>query len=315
MVTSQYLQRNSHVVRATLLVFGILACWLIIVGTSRKPQPVTVLRDIVAHSMPLAFVALGVSLVISAGDIDLSSAGLISVCGSFLVLATRFALPPSVAILGCLLFCAATGWMHGKVVTHFGVSPLVLTLGSSFALAGLATVLDVNLQAAMHYLSRVVHPGYRLSYRSGVIIFMCALATAFVWRYKSIDGVRHLACGLNRDAALSAALATESLRTRAFVLSAISSFPAALMVNTYTGGSSSRAAGQGYELLAIAGCVIGGTRISGGYLQPVAVALSAVLIRSIDTLVRSLPFLKAEYLPLGVGLVVLVVALVDRGRK
>ena len=93
----------------------------------------------------LGVMALGVSLVLFVGEIDLSAGSVSGVCAVVLViLSSRYGIPGLVAIGAALLCGAGIGWTHGKLVTLVGAPSFIVTLTGLLVWQGVQRILVGN---------------------------------------------------------------------------------------------------------------------------------------------------------------------------
>ena len=208
--------------------------------------------------------AVGVTVVLLTGGVDLSLGSVVAVSG---VVAAHLAHPGGypllVPIAAGLLAGAACGAVNGAVVTRCGVPSFIATLGMMTAARGLALVLSdgrpvSNMSPALTRLAGDV---------AGVPIpalILAAVAVAVAWTLKNVRWGRYLyAVGGNAQAARAAGIRVRGVAFLAYALcGALAGLAGVVLASRITTGQPN--AGVGYELDAIAAVVIGGTRLSGG---------------------------------------------------
>lgn len=208
--------------------------------------------------------AVGVTLVLLTGGVDLSLGSVVAVTG---VVAAHLAhpghYPVVVPIAAGILAGAACGAANGGIVTRCGVPSFIATLGMMTAARGLALVLSdgrpvSNMSPALTRLAGDV---------AGVPIpalILAAVAVAVAWSLKNLRWGRYLyAVGGNAQAARAAGIRVRGVAFLAYALcGALAGLAGVMLAARITTGQPN--AGVGYELDAIAAVVIGGTRLSGG---------------------------------------------------
>ena len=208
--------------------------------------------------------AVGVTLVLLTGGVDLSLGSVVAVTGVAAAhLAHPCEFPLAVPIAAGLLAGAACGAVNGAVVTRCGVPSFIATLGMMTAARGLALVLSdgrpvSNMSPALTRLAGDV---------AGVPIpalILAAVAAAAAWSLKNLRWGRYLyAVGGNAQAARAAGIRVRGVAFLAYALcGALAGLAGVMLAARITTGQPN--AGAGYELDAIAAVVIGGTRLSGG---------------------------------------------------
>ena len=89
-----------------------------------------------------AVVAIGASLVILTGGIDLSVGSVVGFVGIFLALRLQEGMPIPVVIILCLVLGAAVGLFNGILISYGKVPAFIVTLGSMQAVRGLAQIIN-----------------------------------------------------------------------------------------------------------------------------------------------------------------------------
>lgn len=272
------------------------------------------------------YLALAAAVLISAGQVDISAGAMLNFAGLVAVYVSnvsRGALSLEIVALIVLSIIVASYCVYAELVVRpRSVSSLVLTLGASLVLRGVAELLLVGMQGTEPIYS-IVNPGhldhlevsppseraYEMSMLSSrllyAFVFLFALLAIGFWRYRTQRGLEHLAVGENELAALRIGVRRRAVLRRAFLMSGVLVFLG--WVNEFfavrgTGWSIDSA--RGYELEAITAAVIGGTLIAGGRFDPFSVTLAAVFVKLLES-ITPLSKLPSEvgYLAIGVGLV------------
>lgn len=221
------------------------------------------LLNVMDQSVVVGMVALGQTLVILIGGIDLSVGSLAGVSG--IILGLSF---PELGLYGGILAClgagAFAGLVNGMIITWGRVAPFVVTLGMMSVGRSLAYVLS-----GANSISSLPSSLGQLSGDSvaGIPIDFCCLLVAYAvcwWFLTYAKGGRTLyALGSNAEAARVAGLSIVKWGILAYVISGLMSAVAAIFLASSI-LSIDPIGGQGLELDAIAAVVIGGTSLFGG---------------------------------------------------
>jgi rhamnose transport system permease protein len=218
----------------------------------------------VVQSAPLLIVAMGMTWVILARQIDISIGSQFSVCGVVAAMAARMGLPmPLVAVLA-IFTGSIFGALNGFLVGFIELPSIVVTLATMVLLKqGLSWVRDgvaVNgLPAAFQWF------GTSQSFGE-VLIVIVAGTVFFIFLYASnyLTGGRAVyAVGSDHEAARLAGLRPRHVTFAVFTLMGALAGLAALL-NAVRFPQADTKAGDGLELQVIAAVVVGGTAISGG---------------------------------------------------
>lgn len=289
-------------------------------------SPRGVVAATLSSSWPLVPLALGSAVVIAAGEIDLSVAGAVSLYGmAGLFLASLGWSPPLVVASSLLLACVVSTF-NAIAVVRYGVPALIATLASGLVCAGGALLLDSVLATAATAavagggepaVTRTLPVTYQLGlFRATSTWAIAAVITATFWRFFTLAGLRHLAVGLDPEAAMAAVLPVSRIRATAIVVSGLLAWVSSMLLHIgFQGGGWNPATGRGLELTAIVIAVLGGTRITGGTLDPIAVMLAAMLWQAMGQLQYVVPGLGPETQLLFTGTIVAAIAFIQARQR
>ncbi|HEX2860316.1 MAG TPA: ABC transporter permease [Lacunisphaera sp.] len=209
--------------------------------------------------------ALGMTLVIIAGGIDLSVGSIIALGTVVIALLLQQGYPPLVAALGGVGAAAACGLLSGLLITRLRLLPFVVTLGMMGALRGAAKGLanEQPVYPDETWLNGLMQLGRTGGLPSGVWLMLgCAVLVALALRYTRFG--RHVfAVGSNELTARLCGVPVERVKLGVYVLGgAFAGLGAVLQFAYLTGGDPTTAVGL--ELNIIAAVVIGGASLAGG---------------------------------------------------
>jgi ribose transport system permease protein len=219
--------------------------------------------NLMDQSVVVGMVALGQTVVILIGGIDLSVGSLAGVTG--IILGLSF---PSLGLFGGILACLASGALAGAVngvITIFGrVAPFVVTLGMMSIGRSLAYVLSgassiSNIPPRLGDLANDAVLGVPLNF----IILIAAYLLAWWFLTRAKGGRTLYAIGSNAAAARVAGLSIALWSVLAYVLSGLMSAVSTIFLTSRI-LSIDPVGGTGLELDSIAAVVIGGTSLFGG---------------------------------------------------
>jgi len=232
--------------------------------------------------------ALGMTLVIISGGIDLSVGSIIALGTVVVALFLQLGLDPLLAALGGISACALCGLVNGLIITRIRVVPFIVTLGTLLMVRGLAKGLadEQKIDAPLTWLNELLAalgPDDRwMLVPPGVwIMILLAVAVACLLRYTRL-GRHTVAVGSNEQTAHLCGVAVNRVKLAVYTLSAGFAGLAGLMqFSRLTVGDPTVAVGA--ELDVIAAVVIGGGSLSGGegsVLGSLVGALIMTVIRS-----------------------------------
>lgn len=228
-------------------------------------------------------VAVGMTLVISTGGIDLSVGSVMAIAAA--VAAVTIDRGLALAVPAALLAAMAVGLLNGAFVSYFKVQAIVVTLATLLAGRGLAQV--INRDGA---LISINDPGFLWLGRGHLgpvpvqvlIAALVVVLAVFVLRATPF-GRYVLAAGGNPAAARLAGVPVSRTVVSVYVISGLLAGLAGLIEASRLGASAAAKIGQNVELDAIAAVVVGGTLLSGGRATILGTVVGALIMQVIAT--------------------------------
>jgi rhamnose transport system permease protein len=248
------------------------------------------LSDATFNFSEKAILALAMTLLIIARDIDLSVAAIIALASLAMGLAAEAGAPtPALILIGLVVgvFCGA---FNGALVTFFALPSIVVTIGTMSLFRGVAQV-ALGDQALTRYPAsfQAIGQGY-ISDRAPLPIsfaLFLALAVAFgLVLHRTTIGRRLQAIGSNPTAAQFSGIPVDRIRFWLFVLTGLMAGLAAVLLTGRIGSTRPNIA-LGFELEIVTMVVLGGVSIAGGSGSIVGVVL-AVFVLGLTTFGLSL---------------------------
>ena len=236
---------------------------------------------IIQQVMVVGTLAIGQTLIILTGGIDLSN-GMIMALSSVLMtgLAVQSEMNPFLAILLGLLACVIVGVLNGSLITGIGLPPFIVTLGTFnivYALVRIYTTSTITqLPAELLFLGNTFGvAGTEITYGSVLMVILYAI-TWYVLR-STPAGRAVYAVGDNPEAARLAGINTKRVLTVVYTVAAISYGIAGLLLVSRTGVGDPQA-GQTGNLDSITAVVLGGTSLLGGRGQILGTLIGALIV-------------------------------------
>ena len=277
-------QRKVFAERNLLIILAVMAIYLTI-ATKGNFSSWDNITNLMRQSSINGVVAIGMTLIIITGGIDLSVGSIVGLSGMVYALLTSnrgdIQMTSSLAIILALGASALIGLANGVAVHNGKVPPFIATLGMMTLVRGLV----------MYVSSGRMITGLPIGFREFSVatllgipalawtwIFL-ALLMAFVLKY-TMFGRNLYAIGSNKEAARLSGINIGSNLYNFYVVAALFSGIAGLMLGTRM-AAGVPTGGQGYELDAIASVVIGGASLSGGVGTIFGTALGALIIQTL----------------------------------
>ncbi len=284
----------------------------IVFFASRSPHFLSLfnISNVLLQAAFFGFLAIGLTLVIVSGHIDLSVGSLVGLtAGLSVVLQPKLGLPLSV--LAGLAAGAMVGAFNGLLVARVGINSLIVTLAAMIGLKGLtfAIVGEESIPADNPLFNQI--GALRIGSIHLITLVFLVLLIAAHWVLTSTrHGREAYAIGGNRVAAVNAGIRVD----RHVVINfAVSGFLAALcgLAISANMGAAVPTYGEGYEGWAIAAVALGGAKLTGG-AGNVINSLAGVVFLAVLRNGLNLVHLSAHYMLVAIGVALLVALLLDR---
>jgi ribose/xylose/arabinose/galactoside ABC-type transport system permease subunit len=256
---------------------------------TKEFSSVIAITNLLVHVTPTLIVAIGMTLVIATGGIDISVGSIMGLTGilTYLIFSGKWGGIPNqvtgtiVAIPIALAVAALIGAFNGLLITRFNVQPIVATLISLITVRGLAEVTVNGFQFA--FLSAPIVSwlsGNILGFLPRQVILMAVIVAVFAWLMRSTAFSRYLlAIGGNQSAARLAGVPVNRILIIVYAISGLLAGVAGLALIAFNSASYPVTDGLGMELDAIAAVAVGGTPLIGGRATILGTVVGAIFIQ------------------------------------
>ncbi|ORM54146.1 ribose ABC transporter permease [Pantoea conspicua] len=297
---------------------GTLIGLLIIVVTFSFLSPVFFtlpnLLNILQQSSINALIALGMTLVIISGGIDLSvgpSAALSAVLGATLMVS---GVPVPLAILATLGVGALCGLFSGTLIAYAGLQPFIVTLGGLSLFRAIALIYTGGNPIFG------IPPSFRSLVNSTLFgvpmpIVVVAVIALLLWTVmnKTPLGEYILAIGGNEEAARVAGVPVKRTKVTVYIFSGLLASLASLILIGRL-GAAEPTIGNLWELDAIAAAAIGGASLMGGKGSIFGTLIGVIILGALRNGLTLLN-IQAFYQLLATGLIIIIAMLIDRATR
>ena len=267
-----------------VLVAVILACIFLSFATDAFATSKN-LYNITRNVTFVAIIALGMTLVIITGGIDLSVGSVLCLCSMILAVVMNAGYSIEVGIAASVATALAIGAFNGVLIAYLGFPPFVVTLGMLSVARSLAMVASNNTVVFQfgpdHDKLLALGGGAWLFGIANPVLYMIVLAllTGFVLRWTRFG--RYLfAIGGNEHAATLTGVPVKRIKVVVYMISALSAGIAGIIQTGWLGAVTTNI-GAGMELQVIAAAVIGGANLAGGVGTALGALVGAALIEVI----------------------------------
>ena len=274
----------------------------------------TNLSSVVRQTAVINIMALGMTLVIIAGGIDLSVGAILAMGGLIGTMAMERGYPVLAGVAIGVLTGLFWGFVNGLLTTRLRIAPFIVTLGTLGIVRGLALIISNGLPVhkippAFSYLGEGTLLGVPFVLW---LLVICAAITHVVLEHTRM-GRYAFAIGSNPDAALYAGIPVAFHTTAVYAICGMLTGLAG-MIEASRLMTGQPTAGQGYELQVIAAVVIGGGSLRGGEGSVIGTLIGAFIMGLLSNgsdLLGISPYLQQAI----IGAVIILAVTVDELRK
>lgn len=271
------------------------------------------LRDLTLASLPVLVVALGTTIVVLTGEIDISVGSVFAICSIVAGVTAKAGAPVPVAGLAACAVGAGLGALNGALVAYARIPSIVVTLAAMVALRDAlrwttqgAWVENLPSRFQWFGLTQSSFPFVAVAF-VGVLV----LGVAGVLRYVAA-GRAVFATGSNAEAARLGGINTAAVKLAAFAIGGVLTGVAALL-NSVRFNQIPSNTGLGLEMKVVASVVVGGAAVTGGRGTIIGTLLGVALLSAVGP---ALTFLgvSAQWERALQGAIILVAVAIDALR-
>lgn len=287
LLASPVLRKNWGALAGLIAVFVLFSALLAGARGISFADPAN-LETIFRQTTIVAVAALGMTVVIVAGGIDLSVGAIIALATVVIAAFLRAGAPPVLAALAGIAAGVGCGALNGALVTRLKVVPFIVTLGTMLVVRGIAKGLahDQKIDAPQSWLNELLArlPDARawMVFPPGVwLLFLLAFAVGALLLYTRL-GRQVFAVGSNEQAARLCGVPVARVKLAVYVLGGFFAGIAGLMqFSRLTVGDPTGA--MGLELNIIAAVVIGGGSLAGGEGSVLGSLIGALIMQVLQS--------------------------------
>ena len=243
------------------------------------------LIDILHQGSKVMLLAIGMTLVIATGGVDLSVGSIMAIAGAVAAVMIKqgdTSLPSILA--AALAITAVAGCFNGLLVAYARIQPIVATLIFMVAGRGVAMLLtDGQIITFTHPSFEFLGNGHFLALPFTVIIVLIMLALTILGTRKTAIGLFLEAVGDNEKAADYSGINTKAAKLLVYAFSGFCAGLAGLLATSNIRAADSSRVGEMLELDAIFAVVVGGTALTGGRFTLIGSLIGAILIQTLTT--------------------------------
>lgn len=264
------------------------------------------LVDIFNNGAPLMLVAIGMTLVIATGGIDLSVGAVIAISAAMGAVLINPALgntlisnevltknatntPLPLIILAGLVAGTLCGLWNGLLVSRGKIQPMVATLILMVAGRGIAQLITNGQIMTIYYTPYFwFGNGYILGLPVSIFIVAFVLILGWILVRKTSIGLFIESVGINAKSAYYSGISEKNVKLIAYMFCGFCGAIAGLILSSYVHSADGNNNGLNYELDAILAVVMGGTLMTGGRFNLMASVIGAIVIWTFTVTVYSI---------------------------
>lgn len=252
------------------------------------------IANILTFASVTGIVAVGVVMLMISGEFDLSVGSTFAVASFIFAVTLNAGIGPIPAVLLALLVSAMLGLINGLIVTWTGIPSFITTVGTMLAYRGIARAIGGGVFASykgerlalfdvlngpIEVLNQLSRPPS--NFRISILWFIAIAILMSLVLLRTRYGNWVFATGGNPGAALAQGVAIKQVKVINFVLSGLFAGLASVIQFAHR-TSVDPLRGEGIELVAVAACVIGGVRLSGGYGTIFGACVGILLLQMLE---------------------------------
>jgi simple sugar transport system permease protein len=284
------------------------------------------LIDILNRGSILMLLAIGMTMVIATGGVDLSVGAVVAISAATATVLINPALanqlisseelikdatstPLWICIAAALVVATLCGLWNGLLVSRAKIQPMVATLVLMVAGRGIAQLITHGQIITVYYSPYFyIGNGYLLAIPFALFIVAFVYLCVWLWARRTAFGLFVESVGINPRSSLLSGISEKNIKLAVYTLSGFCAGVAGLIYSSNVKSADANNAGLMLELDAILAVVIGGTLMSGGRFSLLASVVGALVIQSTTTTMYALgvPAMAASAIK---GMVVLIVVL------
>ena len=247
----------------TLLLTFLVICVIMSILSDKFLTPGNLI-NVLRQSAQIGICAIGMTMVILLGGIDLSVGSVQGLAGVGAVVVLNRTNSVPLAVITGIMIGAAVGIINSMIITQMDITPLICTLGTMSIISGMALVLT---NAVSQQVSNVDYMQIGIGRVAGIpipVILLLILGVIFYFILNhTIYGRYIYAIGGNKESAALAGIPVNKVIVITYTISGMLTGLAAVVLSARM-GSGQPTAGSGFEMTVIAAVIIGGVSLSGG---------------------------------------------------
>ena len=241
------------------------------------------LSQLLRDSAYVGTIAIGMCILITSGNIDLSAGGIVCFTGCICARLANAGVNVVLVIIVTILLGLGLGWFNAFMVNNLHLTPFVATLASGFVYSGLGLVFAFRDSHGRIVNQMIQNKAFTsLANKIGIIYFsviawIVLTAIIYFMQRRTKIGMHIYAMGSNENAAKMSGVQLFRNKRICYMACGFFCSIAAIFTVAYN-QTATPSLGTGYEFQAIAACVVGGVAMTGGGGNAIGAALGSIFM-------------------------------------
>jgi ribose transport system permease protein len=249
------------------------------------------LLNILRNTSIVGAIALGMTFVIIAGGIDLSSGPVLATSGAVLILLQRMVhpdgspvVPLAVAILACCAVAVAFGFINGIIITKAQLPPFIVTLAVGIIARSVVMYFCRGATIMGNKIPQFTRIGNGSVFRIPFIIVLGLAFLFYILLTRTKFGTYVFAVGGNENAARYSGIKVDRIRIATYMLVGLCTGIAATIEMSRMAAVAATTSGAQYEFEAITAVIVGGTSLAGGRGRLVGTIVGFIILGIVNNM-------------------------------
>lgn len=303
--------KNLFKIRELTSFLFLIVLFLLVGSVNASFLSPTSLLNCFNDSVVFTLLASGIAFVIFTGEIDVSIGATLGLSAAVSSSMLRDGSNWGAAVLAGLLTGILVGVINGFGVSILGIPSLIFTLGTNGLIRGMIYVYTngawvENLPSAFTKLSKMKLVGNLTVFYTFVIVLIILAHFILTRTHK---GKYFIAVGDNAAGAALVGIPVVKTKMISYILCGVFAAAAGIIYSSRI-GFITPTAGNGYEMKAIAACVLGGISLTGGLGSLIGASIGAVIMSSVSRILVFLGF-SSDYDNTITGVLLIAIVVID----
>lgn len=271
-------------------------------------------RNTLNQSAVYLVLSVGMTFVISMGEIDLSVGAILGFSGTVMGMMCMAGFPPLLAVILGLAISAGIGMANGMLISFGKINSFIVTLAMMAILRGLILVwTNAKPITGFSDIFTFLGSGKIGPVNVPIVLSVAIAVTGGIVLHRTVLGSHCLFCGTNALAVNRSGVSVKKVKIIIFSICGLCAGVAGMIVTSRL-NSAEPLAGQGYEMDAIAAVILGGTRMQGGKGSMTGTFIACLILNVLRTGLVVMSVSK-HYQQVLTGVILIIAVIISEKNK